>query len=110
RLERKVCMKKTSGWTNVLSALLAAFLIMLAVWQTFDPRVVMIFVTFLVAGEVFVRIRWRLSLPCPHCEFDPALYKTDRAETVRRVKAKLAEVRASGSHLFKMQNPLENLP
>jgi hypothetical protein len=110
RLERKVCTKKSANWTNVLSAMLASTLVMLLIWQTFDPKVVIIFSVFLVVSEIFVRMRWRIAMPCPHCGFDPVLYKTDRKETVRRVKAKLVHVRTSGSHLFKSQNPLERLP
>lgn len=110
KLERRVYFKKSINWTNGLIASAAALLFMYIVWQKIDPRAVIFFVIFLVVAEVFIRLRWRMALPCPHCGFDPLLYKTDRDEAVRRVRSKLDAVRASGRHLFKTQNPLENLP
>lgn len=110
RLERRVYIKKSIDWTNVLTAALAAVLAMFVVWQQIEPKAVIFFVVFLAMAEVFIRLRWRMSLPCPYCAFDPLLYKIDKEETVKRVKAKLDQVRASGHHLFKTQNPLENLP
>ncbi len=110
RLERRVYTKKSVGWTNVLKAALAAVLLMFIIWQRIEPRAVIFFAIFLAMAEVFIRLRWRMSLPCPHCAFDPLLYKVDREETVRRVITKLNQVRADGRHLFKTQNPLEHLP
>src|SRR5690606_17929187 len=79
-------------------------------WGGLDPRVAILFCVFLVIAEIFVQLRWRLIIPCPHCGFDPVLYKINREETVRRVQAKLAEVRARGDYLLKKNNPLKNLP
>jgi hypothetical protein len=110
RLNRRIFVKKSIDWTNVLTAAIAAALLMFVIWQDADPRAVIFFVAFLAVAEVFVRLRWRMSLPCPHCGFDPLLYKLDREETVRRVKAKLDELRTNGRHLFKPQNPLAQLP
>lgn len=110
RLERRVHFKKSANWTNVLLSLFAATAFMVVVWQSFDPRMILVFVLCIIASEIFVRIRWRLSLPCPHCGFDPLLYKTNREETVRKVKAKLQQVRQSDRYLLRANNPLEHLP
>jgi len=110
RLERNVCVKKSMGWTNVALSFLAASLLMFIVWQALDARMILFFVIFLAIAEVFVRLRWRMSLPCPHCAFDPLLYKQDRSETVRRVKSHLGELKKSGRYLMRTQNPFEKLP
>jgi hypothetical protein len=110
RLERKVFVQKSIGWTNVLLSFLGATLLMFAIWKEFDPRVIVIFVLFAVVAEVFVRTRWRMGLLCPHCGFDPLLYKTNRAEAVKRVKAKLDDIRLSGRHLLRQNNPFLHLP
>ena len=83
---------------------------MFAIWRGFDARVTVIFVIFIAVAEVFVRTRWRMSLPCPHCGFDPLLYKTNRPEAVKRVKAKLDDLRLSGKHLLKQNNPFLHIP
>ncbi len=83
---------------------------MFLVWQRLDPRGVLFFVLFIMGSEVFVRLRWRMSLPCPHCAFDPLLYKTNREESVKRVKARLEQVRSSQKFLLRTQNPFEKLP
>jgi len=110
RLERRIYTKKSIDWTNVLLAFLAANLMMFILWQQPDARMIIFFVMFLACAEVFIRIRWRMSLPCQHCAFDPLLYKIDREETVRRVKAHLDQLKSSGAYLMKSQNPFAHLP
>jgi hypothetical protein len=110
RLERNVNTKKNVDWTNVALSLFAALVAMMGIWGGFDPRVVIVFVIFIAIAEVFVRLRWRMSLPCVHCNFDPLLYKVDRAESVRRVQKRLDYLRHSGQHLLKQNNPFQNIP
>lgn len=110
RLERNVFIKKGISWTNVLLSFLGASLAMFLIWRSLDPRVVVFFVFFVAIAEVFVRTRWRMGLPCPHCGFDPLLYKTNRAEAVKRVKVKLDELRHSGQYLLRQNNPFLHIP
>lgn len=110
KIERQVYIKKTVGWTNVGLSFFAASLMMFVIWRGFDPRVVILFVVFLVLSEIFLRMRWRMKLTCPHCGFDPVLYKVNREEAAKRVKAHLDELRASGQYLLKQKNPFQNLP
>ncbi|OFZ12800.1 MAG: hypothetical protein A2Z20_06990 [Bdellovibrionales bacterium RBG_16_40_8] len=110
RLERSVYTKKSINWTNVLLSLLATGLFMNLIWGEVDARAIIIFVFFLSFAEIFIRVRWRMSLTCPHCEFDPILYKTSREKAVFKVRKRLDEVRTSGEYMFKTNNPLHNLP
>ena len=110
RLERRVYTKKNITWTNVVLAFLCASVGTFVFWQQLDPRGIFIFVLFLAFADVFIRIRWRMALPCPHCGFDPILYKRDPDETARRVKVRLDAVRASENYLFRSHNPLSQLP
>lgn len=71
--------------------LLASLLLMLLIWQDFDPRFLIFFAISVVCAEIFVLVRGRLSMPCPHCGFDPWTYKRDPALAAARVKAFLAE-------------------
>lgn len=110
RLERSVIVKKHSDWTNVVLALMTAALLTFATWHDLDPRGVIFFVIAIVVSEIFVHFRWRLGMPCPHCSFDPVLYKTDRDLAAKKVKLRLAEVKASGQHLLRQNNPFLTLP
>lgn len=110
RLERNVCTQKHIGWTNVVLCAIVSVVAMVLLWSAFDPRVIIIFASTAIFAEVFVHFRWRLTLPCPHCAFDPLLYKRNRSEASARVKTKLDEVRLSGGHLLKANNPFQYLP
>lgn len=110
RLERKVYSKKSIDWTNVALSFLSSTLVMYGIWQGWDGRIAIIFVIFLIFSEVFVRMRWRMSLPCPHCHFDPLVYKRDKFEAMSRVKTHLEGLRASGKYLLKQNNPFQHLP
>lgn len=110
KLERRVYVKKHIDWTNVVLSFLAAVLLMFAVWQSLEPKALLFFSINIIVAEVFVNLRWRLSLPCPHCGFDPLLYKTDREKAAMKVKQTLDEIKASGRHLLTPNNPFKNLP
>lgn len=110
RLERNVCSKKHLGWTNVALCLIVSALAMVLLWNGFDPRVIIIFASTTIAAEIFIHLRWKLTMPCPHCAFDPLLYKRDRNLASAQVKAKLDAVKLEGAHLLKGNNPFQYLP
>lgn len=110
RLQRKVVVKKHSDWTNVALSLMASGILMFFIWRAVDPRAIIFFVICIFIAEIFIHLRWRMNMSCPHCGFDPLLYKSDREAVVRKVKNKLAQVRANGQYLLKQNNPFENLP
>ncbi|MGZ3781381.1 MAG: hypothetical protein ACXVCY_12090 [Pseudobdellovibrionaceae bacterium] len=62
---------------------------MFAIWQQYDPRVMVAFVVCLAISEVFIKIRWRLSVVCRQCGFDPVLYLKDSEMAVQKVKMQL---------------------
>jgi len=64
----------------------AAVLLSFAIHQDFDPRAVVYFIVALALGELFVIFRWRLSIACPRCGFDPVLYKKAPERAAARVK------------------------
>ena len=89
---------------SVLDFGLAAFssaVLMMLFWGQFDPRVVVIFVACIILGEIFVLFRYRLALRCPHCGFDPLLYKRDRNRAAQSVKAKLERRKADPMNFLK---------
>lgn len=86
---------------------MAAIVTMLALWQGFDPRVMIIFVVCVAISEIFVQLRWRLSIACRQCGFDPILYKKDHAAALQKVQVQLDNRKENPRYL--LSKPL-NLP
>ena len=64
-------------------------MMMLIIWQGWDFRVIPIFAIFTCAMEYIIQIKYRLLLNCPHCGFDPILYKQNVQKCVEKVKLHL---------------------
>lgn len=86
---RRIYRKKSISFMNTIASTLAAMVLMFAIWQQYDPRVMIVFVVCLAISEVFVKIRWRLSVVCRQCGFDPVLYVKQPELALEKVKAQL---------------------
>ena len=104
---RRVYMKKRISFLNVLASAMATIVIMMALWQGYDPRAIIAFVVCLGLSAVFVRIRWRLSIVCKVCGFDPLTYKLKPEVAAQRVRERL-DVRKNDPK-YLLARPL-NLP
>ncbi len=80
---------------------------MYVLWEGLDPRAGIFFVLFLICSEIFVQARWRLSVICQSCGFDPILYKKNQNQAAQNVKIFLAEKKKNPENL--LRKPL-NLP
>ena len=80
---------------------------MVLIWREFDPRALVVFVVFLAIAEVFVQIRWRMSLSCRQCGFDPVIYRKNQEVAVEKVKDHLQRRKMDPRYL--LYEPL-NLP
>lgn len=92
--------KKASLFDKALFALLAAFL-MLIIWDGLDPRGIFFFLVFWFSAEVFFLLRWRSSLVCRHCGFDPQIYLASPERAVVLVKEKLQKRKLDPEALLK---------
>ncbi|WP_413587274.1 hypothetical protein [Bdellovibrio sp. HCB274] len=104
---RNIYRKKNIGVMNIIAAAMASIVVMFAIWQEYDPRVMIAFVVCLAISEVFVQIRWRLSVVCRTCGFDPILYVKDPAAAADKVKVQLDVRKQDPKYL--LTKPL-NLP
>lgn len=77
RSPRRVYMKKHAGFREVFYTFWLGFSLGLLFWQEVNPRFLPIWVTILGLTEILIQLRWRVSLPCQKCGFDPALYLRD---------------------------------
>lgn len=105
--ERKIYRKRRSDATNIAWSAFGALVLMFALFQEFDPRVFLFFVAFLAVAEIFVQMRWRTSIVCRHCGFDPILYVKKPELAAQKVKIRLDERKNDPASL--LSRPL-NLP
>lgn len=110
KIPRKAYLKKHVSLINFVLSLLVSVLLMFLFWGEVEPKAAVFFVFLLATSEIFIQIRWRLSVKCPHCGFDPVLYLRDRPALVEKVKLRLEEVKASPTYMLTVANPLRNLP
>lgn len=99
--------KKNIGLMNLVGSAMAALVFMYLLWQQFDPRVMIIFVICAAISEVFVKIRWRLSVVCRVCGFDPIMYLKNPQAAAEKVKLQLDIRKQDPKYL--LSKPL-NLP
>lgn len=105
--ERKIYRKRRSDVTNIAWSAFGALVMMFALFHSFDPMVFLFFVSFLISAEIFVQFRWRTSVVCRHCGFDPVLYVKNPAVAAQKVKIRLEERKNDPASL--LSRPL-NLP
>ncbi|MGE5086733.1 MAG: hypothetical protein ACM3MG_10565 [Bacillota bacterium] len=104
---RNIYRKKNISLMNIIAAAMASIVVMFAIWQEYDPRVMVVFVICLATSEIFVQIRWRLSVVCRVCGFDPILYVKDPDAAAAKVKTQLDHRKEDPKYL--LAKPL-NLP
>lgn len=86
---RRIYRKKNISFLNVVASAMASIVVMFAIWQEYDPRVLVVWVVCLGISEIFVKIRWRLSVVCRSCGFDPVMYLKDPDSAAKKVKEQL---------------------
>jgi hypothetical protein len=107
RLERRVYLKRHISAMDAFLAAITSLMMSFVIWQTFDPRAALFFAFCLGVGEIFILFRWRFSIACPHCGFDPILYKRDHEAAASRVKTYMRNRRNDPLSVF---NPPPKLP
>lgn len=100
RTPRNIYKKKSISFVNILGAFLASIVLMYVIWQAYDPRVMIIWVVNIVVAEVFIKMRWRLSVPCPHCGFDPVIYKKDPVVAAELVKTQISRRKVDPKYML----------
>ena len=104
---RKVYKSKNLSILEVLALIFLSVLITHVVYKSFDPRGLGIVGLFLLIGEIFTQVKWRSSMMCQNCGFDPVLYVNDQEKAGLKTKAFLEKRGDSVAHLLR---PAINLP
>lgn len=74
-------------------------------WQEINFKFIPFSVTVLGVMEIFIQFRWRLSLPCQKCGFDPLIYIKSPQQAADRVRFKF-ERRLEDSSILDKRLPM----
>jgi hypothetical protein len=86
RIPRRVYSKQSLSPGNVAQAVVFAAVSSLLFWQRIDPKGILLLIMAVAVIEAGILFRRRWSLACPHCGFDPIVYKRSPALACERVK------------------------
>lgn len=81
--------RRRLGILNILAALAGAMAFNYLFRHQIDPIVGVIFIGNLFVIETAIQIRWRMSLICHECGFDPVIYKRNPELACQMVKNKI---------------------
>lgn len=107
RLEHRVYTKKEVSVLDVLVILSVTGVMALAIWGGPDLRSLLIFMSLAFVMQVFLRVRYRESIKCPHCGFDPIVYKQDPERAAQRVTAFMENRKDNPEFLLRAKPKIE---
>ncbi len=73
------------------------------VWGEFHFVGLMVFALLVTTAELIHRMRWRGSVKCKGCGFDPVIYKTNPEQAAQLVKIQLAARKQDPLYMLKSQ-------
>lgn len=109
KLSRRVYKKREVSIFDISVLLFVTALFAFLVWGGPDLRSLILFMTLAFTLQVFVRMRWRESVKCPHCGFDPVLYKGNASQAAIKVKDFMDSRRGNPKYLLKSQPQIKPL-
>lgn len=72
-------------------------------WGDFHYIGLLLFTLLTITAELTHRMRWRSSVNCRGCGFDPILYKANPSQVAANVKEKLAQRKSDPLYMLKSQ-------
>lgn len=104
---RKVYTSKHLSMMGIIGLVLLSYVMTFVIWHQPDVRGLVILGTLLMMGESATKLRWRQSLLCQHCGFDPMLYMKNPELAAVKIKAFIKTRSEDPAFLLK---PALNLP
>ena len=87
KVERKVYANKHLTLVSIIGLVLLGLVMTLTVFKTLDPRGLAIVGTLLIIAEIFSQTKWRTSMICRNCGFDPVVYVRNPEQAGLKIKA-----------------------
>lgn len=105
--QRKVYRSKHLSVLAVTGFIGLSLIFSALIWSTVDPRSLIILTVFLLIGELFYQLRWRQSMICTYCGFDPVVYVKDPTLAADKIREFLKERSEKPENLLR---PILNIP
>ena len=87
KIERKVYANKHLGLIDMIGMIGFGVVVTFAVFKSFDPRGLFFVGLLLVLGEAFSQLKWRTSMVCRNCGFDPVIYVRNPDQAGLKIRA-----------------------
>lgn len=100
RNPRRVYRKRRAKAFDYAAMALISVVLMYVVFGGLDPRALIFYAVAMVTVESCIQFRWRLSVTCSHCGFDPVMYVKDQEKAAAKVKAHLERRRDNVDYLL----------
>lgn len=101
KVERKVYSDKHLTLISVLGLVMLGIVMTYAIFRTLDVRGLGIVGSLLIVGEIFAQTKWRTSMICRNCGFDPVVYVRSPEQAGLKIKAFLDRRAESPEHLLR---------
>ena len=109
KLGHRLYLKKEVSFFDAIIMLFITGLLAYAIWGGPDLRSMIIFMSLAFSFQFFLRMRYRESVKCPHCGFDPILYSQDHEQAAQKVKSFMEKRKNNPEFLLKPQPKIEPL-
>lgn len=103
KLPHRVYTKNEVSVFDIMLIFLVTGLMAYAIWGGPDLRSLLILMGLSFTTQIFFRMRYRESVKCPHCGFDPILYQQDNEAAAARVNAHMERRKDNPEFMLKPQ-------
>lgn len=83
---RKIYSSKHLSLIAIFGFIFISLIVSELVWDKLEPKSLWILASLLMIGELFSQVRWRQSLICMYCGFDPILYRSNKEKAVFKMQ------------------------
>ena len=102
KVERKVYAHKHLGLADILGLIFLSIIGTYVIFKNLDPRGLFFVGVFLLIGEIFAQVKWRTSMVCRNCGFDPVIYVRSPEQAGLKIRAFLDTRAESPAHLLRL--------
>ena len=107
KTQRKVYSSKHLNMFGIVGLVLLSYVLSYVIWDSPDSRGLITLGLMLFTAELFCQLRWRQSMICKNCGFDPVIYVRDPSLAGEKIKEFIHLRSESPQFLLK---PALNLP
>lgn len=87
--------------TDIIGTVLFGIVLTYVIFKSLDPRGLFIVGTMLIVAEIFSQTKWRTSMICRNCGFDPVVYVRNPEAAGLKIKAFLEKRSESPDFLLR---------